>query len=92
MRAFQFRFTFSNLNHRKQHHRKKTFKEELRGLLRSHRVEFDERYLWDCPLHRPYRAPFIRTVVVLGLTPQAISHHPFGVLEPHPLISMCHGP
>ena len=35
------------LDHQEQHHRTRTFKEELCGLLRSHRVEFDERYLWD---------------------------------------------
>lgn len=30
-----------------EHHRAKTFKEELLALLRAHNVEFDERYLWD---------------------------------------------
>jgi hypothetical protein len=29
------------------HHRKMTFQEELRALLRKHEVEFDERYVWD---------------------------------------------
>jgi REP element-mobilizing transposase RayT len=29
------------------HHRKMTFQDELRELLKRHRVEFDERYLWD---------------------------------------------
>ena len=32
-------------------------------------------------LHRPYRAPPFTTHSILGLTPQAISHHPFGVHE-----------
>jgi hypothetical protein len=32
-------------------------------------------------LHRPYRAPSDTALSILGLTPQAISHHPFGVLE-----------
>ena len=29
------------------HHRQMTFQDELRGLLRRHGIEFDERYLWD---------------------------------------------
>ena len=32
---------------REQHHRKMTFQEELRALLRKHEIEFDERYVWD---------------------------------------------
>jgi REP element-mobilizing transposase RayT len=30
-----------------EHHRKMTFQEELRELLRQHEIEFDENYLWD---------------------------------------------
>ena len=30
-----------------QHHRKMTFQEELLTLLKKHRIEYDERYLWD---------------------------------------------
>ena len=33
-------------------------------------------------LYRPYRAPSFTTLSILGLTPQDISHHPFGVLDP----------
>jgi putative transposase len=29
------------------HHRKMTFQEELRQLLRKHQIEWDERYVWD---------------------------------------------
>jgi len=29
------------------HHRKTTFEEEFRAFLAKHRVEFDERYVWD---------------------------------------------
>ena len=29
------------------HHRKMTFQDERRALLRRHEIEFDERYLWD---------------------------------------------
>ena len=30
-----------------EHHRKGTFQDELRALLRRHETEFDERYVWD---------------------------------------------
>ena len=30
-----------------EHHRKMTFQDELRVLLRKHKLESDERYLWD---------------------------------------------
>jgi putative transposase len=30
-----------------EHHRKFTFQEEVRELLKRHRVNFDERYVWD---------------------------------------------
>ena len=31
----------------KNYHRKVTFQDELRGLLTKHRIEWDERYIWD---------------------------------------------
>ena len=30
-----------------QHHRKMSFKEEFIALLKKHRIEYDERYLWE---------------------------------------------
>jgi REP element-mobilizing transposase RayT len=30
-----------------EHHRKVSFQDELRALLRKHEIEWDERYLWD---------------------------------------------
>ena len=30
-----------------EHHRKISFQEELRALLRKHEIEWDERYVWD---------------------------------------------
>jgi putative transposase len=30
-----------------QHHRRRTFQEEYRELLKKYHVEFDERYVWD---------------------------------------------
>jgi len=30
-----------------EHHRKKTFQDEFRAILKEHAVEYDERYVWD---------------------------------------------
>ncbi len=30
-----------------EHHRKFTFQDELRMILRKYEIEFDERYVWD---------------------------------------------
>jgi putative transposase len=35
------------IKNQQAHHRKMTFQEEFLALLKKHRVEFDERYLWD---------------------------------------------
>jgi putative transposase len=35
------------IENQQEHHRKRTFQEELRTLLTRHGVEFDERYVWD---------------------------------------------
>jgi hypothetical protein len=35
------------IENQEKHHRGRPFEEELRPLLRKHRVEFDERYLFD---------------------------------------------
>lgn len=37
----------SYIQNQEAHHRKKTFKDEFIALLNKHRVEYDERYLWD---------------------------------------------
>ena len=31
----------------KEHHNKKTFKQEYRAFLKKYKVEYDERYVWD---------------------------------------------
>ena len=31
----------------REHHRVRSFQEELRAFLRAYEVEFDERYVWD---------------------------------------------
>jgi putative transposase len=35
------------IRNQQNHHRKMTFKEEFVALLKKHRVQYDERYLWD---------------------------------------------
>jgi len=49
-----FSVSQSNLDQEKEyiatqevHHRKMTFQDELRMLLRRHEIEFDEHYVWD---------------------------------------------
>ena len=34
------------IKNQKEHHKKQTFEDEYKELLRLHRVEFDEEYLW----------------------------------------------
>jgi len=31
----------------KEHHRRSSFQDEYRALLKKYKVEFDERYVWD---------------------------------------------
>ena len=38
---------FEYIRSQPDHHRKMTFQEEFVALLKKHRVEYDERYLWD---------------------------------------------
>ena len=49
-----FSVSVSQLDHivqyikgQEEHHRKMTFQEEFLALLQKHRIEYDERYLWD---------------------------------------------
>ena len=35
------------IDQQEEHHRKRTFQEEFVALLKSYRMEFDEKYLWD---------------------------------------------
>lgn len=35
------------IKNQEEHHRSKSFQEEFLTLLKKHRIEFDERYLWD---------------------------------------------
>jgi len=39
--------TIAYIVHQAEHHRRRTFQEEMRTLLKLYEVEFDERYLWD---------------------------------------------
>ena len=35
------------ITNQKEHHRRKKFKDEMRGFYRKYEIEFDERYVWD---------------------------------------------
>ena len=35
------------IRNQEEHHKEKSFQDELRGLLREHGISFDEKYLWD---------------------------------------------
>jgi REP element-mobilizing transposase RayT len=35
------------IDNQEKHHRKQTFQEEYRNLLRKYHLDFDERYVWD---------------------------------------------
>lgn len=35
------------IRNQQEHHRKVSFQDELRALLKKHEIEYDERYLWD---------------------------------------------
>ena len=35
------------IENQEEHHRRRTFQEELRWFLRRHGISFDERYVWD---------------------------------------------
>ena len=35
------------IKNQEDHHRTMTFKEEFIGLLKKHKIEYDERYIWD---------------------------------------------
>jgi len=35
------------MENQKENHKKQMFKDEYRQLLEKHKVEYDERYVWD---------------------------------------------
>jgi hypothetical protein len=35
------------IRNQREHHRVKSFQEELRAFLKAYEIEFDERYVWD---------------------------------------------
>jgi putative transposase len=45
--ASQFDSVLEYVNKQQEHHRRRTFQDEYRELLRKHGVDFDERYVWD---------------------------------------------
>jgi putative transposase len=38
---------FRYISDQQEHHRKHSFKDEFRGFLNKHEMEYDERYVWD---------------------------------------------
>ncbi len=42
----QLETTIQYIKNQEEHHRKMTFQEEFLALLKKHRIEYDERYLW----------------------------------------------
>jgi putative transposase len=38
--------TISYINSQNEHHRRKTFKEELVSFLKAHGIEYDQKYIW----------------------------------------------
>ena len=43
----QLERTIDYIRDQEEHHRRRTFQEEFLALLKKHRIEFDERYLWE---------------------------------------------
>jgi REP element-mobilizing transposase RayT len=43
----QIETVVSYIQNQEEHHRKRTFQEELPAFLKKYHVEYDERYLWD---------------------------------------------
>jgi len=39
--------TMEYIARQEEHHRARTFQDEFRSFLKQHRIEWDERYLWD---------------------------------------------
>ncbi len=56
-----------------EHHRSVTFQEEFRLFLKRYHVEYDERYVWDLLLLRPFRAIKLGGYVVPGRCPGSLT-------------------
>ena len=37
----------SYIENQREHHTRKAFEDEFRGILKKHKVDYDERYVWD---------------------------------------------
>jgi REP element-mobilizing transposase RayT len=44
---FEIEKVIEYIDNQYEHHKKRTFQEELLGFLKKYEVEYDERYLWD---------------------------------------------
>src|SRR3990170_2237516 len=60
------------IRNQREHHRVRSFQEELRALLKAYEIEYDERYLWDRrALAALQAAPFFLSFTQgIGLRPQ----------------------
>ena len=54
------------IEQQEEHHRKLTFQEEFRMSLSRHRLEFDERYVWNRLFVAPLQGFFVLRVAVPG--------------------------
>jgi hypothetical protein len=43
----QYRVVYDYIEDQEDHHRRRSFEEELVTLLKRHEIEYDERYLWS---------------------------------------------
>ena len=64
------------IENQKEHHRKKTFQEEYRAFLKKYKVEYDEKFVWDWSLCRPFRAKYF-SVYFLRAAPWVYIFCPF---------------
>src|SRR6185503_8180128 len=71
-----------SLHPQEQHHRNITFQEEFLALLKKHRIEFDEQYLWDWV--QPSLRDSLRSYVFPAVNCRAIIGSPFGTTAPFP--------
>ena len=38
---------YKYIENQEQHHRRMSFQDEFRSILKKYRIEYDERYVWD---------------------------------------------
>ena len=43
----QVNIVIAYIENQKEHHKRRSFQDEYRAILRKYKVEYDERYIWD---------------------------------------------